>query len=223
LLEPLVMQWPVWQSAPLVHAAPGPPSLAPKLGVHPSAQEIARQCPLGPKIPAVVPKTLVLVLGLFAAELQIACHELEPVQSLSCVQLLAVSTEAMVVVLYGAQTRGVDESAERPLQEALVVQERPKQTPGLTLPTTPRSPVLSGCNGSAAEVMQLVPVAQSPEAEGKQAPRQKPSVAVWPLAVMPSWIASSVLAVRQTPLSHEAPPEQAEPAFPEPETGAQTA
>jgi len=216
------MQWPVWQSVAAVQVAPGPSLAAPRLGMHPSDQPTARQKPFGPKMPALLPKA-VPGFGLFAVVLQVATQLLEPVQFASEVHFFAVSTEAIVVVLYGAQTRGVLASAERPAQLALLVQAAPMQTPGFTLPTTPRSPVLIGESGSAAVVEQIEPDAQSPLAEGRHAPRQMPSVAVAPVLVTPSSIASIVEAVRQTPLSHAAPPEQAEPALPAPETGPQMA
>ncbi len=82
--------------------------------------------------------------------------------------------------------------------------------------------MVRGASGNAALVEQAVPLAQSPAA-GRQAPRQMPSVAVAPLEVTPSSIASSVLAVMHTPLSQRAPPLHGEPALPAPATGAQSA
>src|SRR5438132_6755926 len=148
--------------------------------------------------------------GLFVLSLQIAQVELQ----------VAFSSEDMVVVLYGAQTRGVAESAERPTQSWSRTQPCGQQTPGCGAPITPCRPS-SGRMGSAAVWLKTVPATeQSVESAD---PRQNPSVALNPATDSSSSMACSVAAVTQMPLAQSLAPRQVAPALPVPATGAQMA
>ncbi|TMA22456.1 MAG: hypothetical protein E6J88_14240 [Deltaproteobacteria bacterium] len=153
-----------------------------------------------------------MLFGLFVVVLQVPLVHCE-----SVVHEVTVSVVVTVVVLYGAQTRGVPESAERPAQLASRVQPTGQQTPGFGRPITPWSPLV-GESGSAGLMLKTVPAVAQSEADDAE-PRQKPSFALKPETDWASSMACSVAPVMQVPLSQSLPPVHFDPATPLPLTG----